>query len=499
MGKLGALLVSAMLLLAVSLSVVPEVEAQPPKKELIIISPHAKPILDSFKKAFELYARDVLKIDVVLSYSYYSSEACYKLAREWAGKPKADIWWGGGVDLFVKATAEGLLEPHKAKDWGKVPTEWFGIPAKDPHGHWTGYALSGFGLAFHTSYLKKYDLPEPRTWIDLLNPAYRGHILMCTPKRSGSTHMMVEIVLQGIGWDEGWGYWRKMAVNVGIFTAKSHDVIVAVNRGEYGIGLVVDYFGFESAVAGYPVKFVYPEDYSFVNPDSIAILKGAPNLDVAKAFVDYVISEEGQKLSMGIEQRGVKCPSPRFTIRPDIPLPPYLPDITKLKMITYDAELAIKRWALVNKIYEETIEWKHGILKTTWKTIEDSEVKLAELEAKGWDVKEALVKLAEAKGRFCAGDYAEARKLAELSVDLAKAPPPYEPPVIEIPEEAIREAKKAAEESVEVIKKGEAAAKAFIGTADMYRILLLAMFALVIIFSIVPLLPVALRERLKRK
>ena len=482
---ISALLISIMISMAAIPQVIPMTEAQIYEKELVIISPHAKPILDSFKKAFEAYAKEVLKTDVTLTYSYYASEACYKLAKEWAGKPKADIWWGGGVDLFAKATGEGLLMPHKAKDWDKIPKEWFGIPAKDPDGHWAGYALSGFGLAYHKEYLKKYGLPDPKTWADLLKPVYRGHIVMCTPKRSGSTHMMVEIVLQGMGLEAGWAYWREMAVNVGIFTAKSHDVIVAVNRGEFGIGLVVDYYGFESAVAGLPVGLVYPEDYSLANPDSIAILGGCPHPEIAKAFIDYVMSEEGQKLSMGIEQRGVKCPSPRFTIRPDIPLPPYLPDITKLKMIKYDDKLATDRWAEVNKVYEETIEWKHVGLKTSWKAIEDASAKLKELEAKGWDVKEALGKLAEAKKLFYAGEYVEARGLAEASIGLAKAPPPYKPPVIKVPEEAIKEAEKAVGESAKVIKDSKDIIKASEGAVSTYTSAFMAIFALTVIIPIV--------------
>lgn len=422
-------LFSFLLVLAVLLTtfrVVPTMGQTSLESELIIVSPHSKAILDSYKTGFEKYCRDTFNADVTLKYSYYSSEDCYKLAKEWAGKPKADIWWGGGVDLFQTATRDGLLLAYKFKDWTKVPDNLFGIPAKDPAGYWAGYALSGFGFAVHLDYLKKYNLPEPKTWTDLLKPAYRGHIVMCTPARSGSTHMMLEIVLQGMGAEAGWAYFRKMAANVGLFTPRSHDVIVDVNKGEHGIGLVVDYYGFESAAAGLPVKLTYPTDYSLANPDSIAILAGAPHPEVSKAFVDYLLSEEGQKLGMGIEQRGVKCPSPRLPIRSDIALPSYLPDITKMKMIAYDAKLSSDRWRDVNSVFETTIEKKHSELADAWKAIETAKANVEKLKAEGYDVTDALSKLTTAESLFGKGDYGKAKSEAEAAVGLAKAPPPYE-------------------------------------------------------------------------
>jgi iron(III) transport system substrate-binding protein len=396
------------------------------EKELVIISPNAKGILDSFKAGFEKYCRDVLNTPVTLTYSYYASEDCYKLAKEWAGKPKADIWWGGGVDLFQTATKENLLLQYKCKDWAKMPNDWYGIPAKDANGFWTGYAVSGFGLAVHLDYLKKYNLPEPKTWSDLLKPAYRGHIVMCTPARSGSTHMMAEIVLQGMGADPGWAYFRKTAANVALFTSRSGDVINDINKGEHGIGLVVDYYGFESAIAGLPVKLVYPSDYSLANPDSIAILAGAPHPEAAKLFLDYLISEEGQKLGMGVEQRGVKCPSPRLPVRADLALPSYLPDITKMKMINYDSKLANDRWADVNTIFENTIERKHAELKDAWKAIETARSNLNELAGKGYDVNDAVSRVNAAEALFGNGDYAKTKTEAEAAAGLAKAPPPYD-------------------------------------------------------------------------
>jgi len=237
--------------------------------------------------------------------------------------------------------------------------------------------------------------------------------------------MLIEIVLQGMGADAGWAYFRKMAANVGLFTARSGDVKNDVDKGEHGIGLVVDYYGFDSMAAGLPVKLVYPSDFSLANPDSIAILKGASHPETAKAFVDYVLSEEGQKLGMGIEQRGVKCPSPRLPVRSDVAIPSSLPDITKVKMITYNDTLANDRWRDVNTVFEDTIEKKHSELKDAWSAIETAKNTLNELKAKDYDIAEATAKLVSAESQFGKGQYATAKSEASAAAGLAKAPPPY--------------------------------------------------------------------------
>jgi spermidine/putrescine-binding protein len=258
--------------------------------------------------------------------------------------------------------------------------------------------------------------------------------------------MMAEIVLQGMGYSPGWAYLRKMAVNVGLFTSRSADVKNDVDKGEHGIGLVVDYYGFDSAAAGLPVKLVYPGDFSFANPDSIAILAGVPHVEVAKAFVDYVLSEEGQKLGMGIEQRGVKCPSPRLPIRTDVAIPPSLPDITKVKMIAFNDTLSTARYREINTIYEDTIEKKHAELKDAWnaieaaqKAIDETNTRMSAMEKEGYDVAKVKTELGKAKDlataaqkSFDTGDYAAAKTsagkasdTAKASIGLAEKPPPY--------------------------------------------------------------------------
>ena len=53
-------------------------------------------------------------------------------------------------------------------------------------------------------YAKANKLPDPREWQDLAKPAYFDHVSIAAPSRSGTTHLTIETILQGEGWDKGW-------------------------------------------------------------------------------------------------------------------------------------------------------------------------------------------------------------------------------------------------------------------------------------------------------
>jgi phosphoglycerate transport regulatory protein PgtC len=57
---------------------------------------------------------------------------------------------------------------------------------------------------WNTRYMNAHKLPAPRQWADLVKPEYFGHVSISSPSRSGTTHLTVETMLQGEGWDKGW-------------------------------------------------------------------------------------------------------------------------------------------------------------------------------------------------------------------------------------------------------------------------------------------------------
>jgi hypothetical protein len=136
-----------------------------------------------------------------------------------------------------------------------VPTR--GIPDKigssinDPEGLYRGQALAGYGLMWNTRYLQAHKLAAPKEWADLTKAVYHGHVATSSPSRSGTTHLTFETILQGEGWDKGWNQILQIAGNCAAVTERSFGVPDGVQNGQFGIGLVIDFFGLAAKASGF--------------------------------------------------------------------------------------------------------------------------------------------------------------------------------------------------------------------------------------------------------
>jgi iron(III) transport system substrate-binding protein len=161
--------------------------------------------------------------------------------------------------------------------------------------------LEPYGIIYQPKLLKRLGV-QIKDWDDLLNPKLKGQIAQCTPDRSSSSHASYEVILETDGWEKGWAWLTKLSANTGIFTARSRDVPNVVSKGEFAVGFAVpSYMAFAEVLNGYDIAFVYPKN-AYVTPEPMAVLKGAPHPKAAHAFIEFLLSEEGQKLvsSMGV-------------------------------------------------------------------------------------------------------------------------------------------------------------------------------------------------------
>src|SRR5690606_31462073 len=156
-----------------------------------------------------------------------------------------DIFWSSAPDAFEVLKAEGLLEQYVPKVEG-IPAEIGGYPIHDPDGYYVGFALSGYGIMWNKRYLQAHKLPEPKAWRELARPASFDHVAVAAPPRSGATHRTVEPGLQGAGWEQGWRTLKELAGHFRIVPERSFGVPDGVNPGDFGIGIVIDFFGLSS-------------------------------------------------------------------------------------------------------------------------------------------------------------------------------------------------------------------------------------------------------------
>lgn len=284
----------------------------------------------------------------------------------WEGIPEADIYWGGGSYNFEEAanlhswaptpTNESLLLPYKTANDADIVEEFNGWAMKeynedeDPENPvFYAAALSGFGFMWNTQYLSTKGLETPQTYEDLLKPEYKGHIVMCNPGTSGSTTASVLGMLQFLTaapnwWDYALSYWANLTGNVGLYVTSSEDVPTKVEAAEYGIGIAIDYYAYDPLREGSPVGYAYWP--TTVSPDPAAILTGAPNLDEAKLFMDYITSKRGQ----------TRVSKYRLPIRQDVvttdPVPnPFDPAQFPTLVPDYDVDLHNAIYSRIRALY----------------------------------------------------------------------------------------------------------------------------------------------------
>src|SRR2546428_4693951 len=161
-----------------------------------------------------------------------SGEALTRLRNEKAS-PKSGIWWGGPIDSFIAAKAEGLLEAYNSPNLANLIDPKF---MKDPDNYWTGVYVGSLGFASNKNFLEKHQLKPPQSWDDLLNPAFKGQLVIAHPASSGTAYTALITVLQLKGEEKGWDYWKRFHANVWQYTKSGAAPAQHVGQGEAAAG-----------------------------------------------------------------------------------------------------------------------------------------------------------------------------------------------------------------------------------------------------------------------
>lgn len=175
-------------------------------------------------------------------------------------------------------------------------------PLYDPDHRWFGTALSGFGIIFNRDVLAELGVAEPTEWRHLADPRLVGSASLVNPAQSGSIATAFEAILLRRGWREGWAILRRVAANARTFSASSARGPIDVAQGDAAAGICIDFYGRYEAQAildaggGDRVGYVDPPGETRIDADPVAMLTGAPEPELAKRFIEFALSIEGQAL-----------------------------------------------------------------------------------------------------------------------------------------------------------------------------------------------------------
>jgi iron(III) transport system substrate-binding protein len=246
-----------------------------------------------------------------------------------ANNPKGDIWWAGPGDAFLQAAEEGLLETYKSPNLDQLQP-WATREVEVSKYRVAGVYGGILALGYNTEIFERKKLPVPKCWADLTNPVYKGEVMLSNPNSSGTAYMMLASLVQVFGEDDAFRYMKALNANVNQYARSGIGPMAAVTRGETGIGSTVLHGVINEIVRGFPVKAILPCEGVGYEVGSMAILKGARNLDNAKKFFDWALTPEAQKIGLDVGEYAIPT-------NKDVKLPPQVPKLTDIKLINYDS------------------------------------------------------------------------------------------------------------------------------------------------------------------
>lgn len=352
---------------------------------LVVISPHSIEMQDEYARGFAGWMRDKYRRNVRIQWT--DTGGTSKMVKELESRfstnpdrPGADVMFGGGVDPYINARAEGWLEPVTVPTdtLNAIPPRCAGFPTRDPEGYWYGVALSGFGILYNQALLDRMNLPTPTTWEDLARPELYSWVGSGDPSSSGSVHMCYEIILQAAGFEPGWHLIVRIAGNVRRFGEGGGTVPREVASGDIACGMVIDMYAERtiSSVGSDALQFVLPSRMTLIGPDSVAVLKNAPSPDLARLFVEYALSEEGQRIL--IRPEGVKEQRHalyRKPVRASLYSGEYAPRVNPYAVgsgFDYDSVKGGERWRFVSDLIKTCCIDSHSSLRRAWKAVIDA-------------------------------------------------------------------------------------------------------------------------------
>ena len=356
---------------------------------LALISPHWEGIRYEFERAFKARYLNETGRRIELDWMDVggSSETLRYIESEYRNKPQGigiDIFFGGGYEPYLALKKARLLETYVLPEalLDKIPRSLAGVPLYDPEYTWYGATVAGFGIVYNKVVLELAKLPLINTWEDLASPRVFGWVGSSDPRKSGSVHMVYEIILQAYGWEKGWRIITGLGANVRSFTNSASQTPKDVALGEVAYGLAIDFYAWAQVkeAGADKIGFVMPDNLTIITPDAIGILKGAPNREVAEAFIRFVMSEEGQKLWLLAEKTPggpQRFQLNRFSVLPSLYALPQENTAVKLDPFswrsdfTFDPKLSTERWSIVNDLIGALVIDQKSLLTRGWKAALD--------------------------------------------------------------------------------------------------------------------------------
>lgn len=291
-----------------------KVSAQPKEEQILTVySAGPDGLAANIQQAFE--EKTGIKVEM---FQGTTGKILSRLEAE-KNNPVADI-----VVLASVASMDGLKETSQlqsyqdAKQAEKINSDW-----SDAEGYYYGYSASALGIAYNT----KNTQEVPTDWSDLAKEQWQNKINIPDPSLSGSAvdFLYGYALTEKNAW-KTMELWKNNGLQVNGANKEALDAVITGDKNATIAG--VDYMAYKAKADGEPVEIMYPRSGTVVSPRAVGILKDAKHIEAAKEYVDFLLSDEGQKL------------------------------VTEAYLLPGNKEIPVKNRAALDEIPQLSVNWK---------------------------------------------------------------------------------------------------------------------------------------------
>ena len=252
------------------------------EKKIVVYSAGPKELAEKIQKEFE--KKTGTKVEM---FQGTTGKILARIEAE-KKKPVVDVVVLASLPAMEGLKKDGQTMAYKdAKQVNQLRPEW-----SDENGHYFGYSASALGIVYNTKIVKT----APSDWTDVTKSEWEGKVNIPDPTLSGSALDFVTGYVKKNG-EAGWNLFEQIKKNKATVSGANQEALDPVITGAKDIVLAgVDYMVYSAKEKGEPIDIVYPKSGTVISPRVAGIMKDAKNVESAKQFIDYLLSDEAQRL-----------------------------------------------------------------------------------------------------------------------------------------------------------------------------------------------------------
>ncbi|RKD76439.1 iron(III) transport system substrate-binding protein [Sinobaca qinghaiensis] len=239
-------------------------------------------------------------------------------AENQAGSVEADVLLLADSVTFESLKEQDLLQSYDSPEAENISEEFI-----DPDQMYYGTKAMATILAVNTNEVEEM----PSSWKDLTAEETAGQTVMPSPLYSGAAAYNAGVISreEGLGWD----FFENLSDNDVTIVQGNGGALQSVASGEKSYAMVVDFIAANAKAEGSPVELVYPEEGVPVITEPVGITEASDNVEASQAFVDFILSEEGQTLAADMGYT---------PLRDDVEVPEGLKTMDELQIMSQDVK-----------------------------------------------------------------------------------------------------------------------------------------------------------------